>query len=143
MNRLDEFYGLVETLKAIINMLKDVFTDKNGLKVQSQRLQQLATLKALERGDKDANTDAEMKSDNSGDAADGIFPDYLPILQEFEDMVVWKQHKGKKIPEPRWGVDPEFDDTNKKVEAIHQRMQDYLKDVQKDTGCDKAKLFTS
>ncbi len=67
-----------------------------------------------------------MKSEDGGDEANtpsqGIFPDYLPILEEFEEMIIWKQHKGKKIPEPRWGVDPEFDNTNKKVEDIQNRM---------------------
>ena len=51
---------------------------------------------------------------------EGIFPDYMPILEEFEEMIVWKQcgAKGKKIPEPKKGVDEEFDAKNEKVESI-------------------------
>ena len=36
---------------------------------------------------------------------DKEFPDYDPILQDFEEMIVWKSTSGKKIPEPKPGVD--------------------------------------
>ena len=67
-----------------------------------------------------ANADTEMQSQPDEEMEEGIFPDYMPILDEFEEMIVWKQcgAKGKKIPEPKKGVDEEFDAKNEKVESI-------------------------
>lgn len=40
---------------------------------------------------------------------DALFPDYSDILQEFEDMISWKSVGKKKVPEPKEGLDEEFD----------------------------------
>lgn len=78
-----------------------------------------------------------MKSeagDRDESSNDGIFPDYIPILDEFEGMITWKTFGGKKIPEPKSGIDPNYDDSNKSVESIKNQMSDYVKDVEKDIG---------
>jgi hypothetical protein len=52
-------------------------------------------------------------------------------------MIIWKQlDKNHKVPEPKHGIDPEFDNTNVRVEKIRAEMASYVKDVKKDTGCD-------
>ena len=48
----------------------------------------------------------------------GIFPNYLPILDEFEDMLEWKVVNGKKIPEPKHGIFEEFDNLNSNIDKI-------------------------
>ena len=96
-----------------------MFHSASGLKVSSRRLKQLVSLKTLTVAN--AEADAEME-DEENDEKLGIFPDYSPILTEFEDMIVWKQHNGKKIPEPKRGVDKEFDNINETVADIKRQM---------------------
>jgi len=121
LNRLDEFYGLVETLREVKRILIEVFhkDTASSVKVSSKRLRRLVSLASLTKEGADTemeNTDAQ--EEEAKGSSDGIFPDYEPILQEFENMVIWKQYKGKKIPEPRRGVDEDFDNVNVKVESI-------------------------
>ena len=59
----------------------------------------------------------------------GIFPNYLPLLEEFESYIEWKSYRGKKVPEPRMGVDEDFDAQNAKVKEIRKQLDNYLKDV--------------
>ena len=106
LTRLDEFYGLVETLREVIKIIKELFHDGDKVKVTSRRLRQLVSLRTLKTGDQDE----EMKEgDSDDDDVEGIFPDYSPILDEFEDMIIWKSHGKSKIPEPKRGVFEEFD----------------------------------
>ena len=66
----------------------------------------------------------------------GLFPDYEPILQEFENMIVWKKlNNNHKVPEPAKGIDKNFDNCNLKIEKIKQRMEDYIQDIVKGLGC--------
>ena len=78
--------------------------------------------------------DSSDESQNCDDI-EGLFPDYEPILQEFERMVVWKELDGKRVPEPTRGIFEDFDNLNDRVEQIKEQMQDYVEDVAKDTGC--------
>lgn len=90
----------------------------------------------------DEKTDADMEDEEENPDSDaGIFPDYLPILDEFEDMIVWKNFHNKKVPEPKPGVDEEFDEKNLRITELKKQMQNYVDDVQKDTGCDKVSIF--
>ena len=61
----------------------------------------------------------------------GIYPDYEPILKEFESMINWKNAgRGKgKVPEPVLGLDADFDAANQKIERIKEKMQDYLEEI--------------
>ena len=125
---------MVETLREIISIIKDVFHDKSSIKVSTRRLKQLVSLKTLKKADEDEEMKEGSDDDDVGPA--GIFPDYSPILAEFEDMIVWKQYRGKKVPEPKRGVDDEFDKINVTVEEIKRRMEKYVDEVAKETGCD-------
>ena len=70
----------------------------------------------------------------------GLFPDYEPILDEFDSMIAWKQVGGQKVPEPKSGLDEEFDACNDAVDKVKRQLDDYLDDVKKATGCKEAKL---
>jgi len=59
-----------------------------------------------------------------------LFPDYEPILDEFEQMIVWKRAGTQSVPEPQVGVDPEFDRCNEKVESVKHKLGEYLVEVQ-------------
>jgi len=83
VTRLDEFYDLMMTLRELITMLKDIFHDKSSSQPSSLRLRQLVNFKRVTR----VEEDEEMKEESDDD---GIYPDYLPILDEFDNMIVWK-----------------------------------------------------
>ena len=87
-----------------------------------------------------SNDEAE---ESKNEESEGIFPDYEPILQEFESMIVWKSYKGKKIPEPKQGVSEELDRANAIVDEIKSRIHDYIDVVAKETGCNSIELFQS
>ena len=132
----------METLREISALVKAVFhRDDGGVKVTSKRLRQLVSFKKLLQKGESKPEDIEMEEDEV--SAEGIFPDYGPILDEFEEMITWKQHLGKKVPEPKRGVDLEFDRTNERVDEIKNRMQEYAEDVAKETGCDQVRIFVS
>ena len=134
LNRLDEFHDLSETLRQVVKIVEDLFHTGNKIKVSAKRLKQLINFKTVVRK---ADEDTEMKgeeSDADENSNDGIFPDYVPILDEFAGMITWKTFGGKKIPEPKLGIDPNYDDSNKSVESIKKQMSDYVKDAEKDIG---------
>lgn len=64
-----------------------------------------------------AGSDEDMQ-DEENERDVGIYPDYLPVLDEFDHMIVWKSCGNRKIPEPRKGVDDEFDNINTDVDSI-------------------------
>lgn len=45
-----------------------------------------------------------------------------------------------KVPEPKRGIDPDFDNCNQKVNLIRDELANYLQDVKKDTGCKDVSL---
>ena len=128
------------------SILKEVFHEANSsAKVKAKRLKQLVTLKPLIAVDAKMRSDEDDAEETKGGeiGGPGIFPDYEPILQDFESMVVWKSLKGKKIPEPKKGVDEDFDNVNVRVDEIRSKMHSYVKDVAKDTGCKDVQLNES
>ena len=58
-------------------------------------------------------------------------------------MIVWKQSNGSKIPEPKSGLDDEFDASNAAVEDAKSAIESYLSDVKKLLNCKEAKLSTA
>ena len=60
-----------------------------------------------------------------------IFPDFRPIIEEFEEMIQWKSVGTKKVPEPAPGQDEEFDRANDRVEKIKAQLEDYLEGIRK------------
>ena len=62
----------------------------------------------------------------------------MPHLEEtiaqFEYLVCWKKAAGgdEDIPEPRAGLDSGFDNCNKQVDRIKQRLNDLLCGVKED-----------
>ncbi len=66
------------------------------------------------------------------DELEAIFPDFSPIIQSFEDMIQWKTIGKKKIPEPKPGLDENFDKANRSVEREKSKIEDYLDTVKKE-----------
>ena len=60
-----------------------------------------------------------------------IFPDFRPVIEEFEEMIQWKSVGTKKVPEPAPGQDEEFDRANGRVEKIKAQLEDYLEGIRK------------
>lgn len=151
LNRLDEFYSLLGQLREIMAILKDIFGGKSGFKPKSHRLRQLVGVKQIVRrepsADADMNSHSEDEEQSGEEGKDGesvgIFPDYMPILAQFDKMVVWKQAGKQKVPEPVRGLDEEFDAKNEKVENIRDRMDTYIETIKKSTGCKNVALFAS
>lgn len=55
-------------------------------------------------------------------------------------MIIWKKMGASKVPEPKKGVDPDFDSCNEKVTLIRDELTSYLEDVKKDTKCKQVSL---
>ena len=106
VSRLDEFFDLLKTFRILKSILRDVFHDQKTAQPESMRLKKLANFYNVIR---DEDQDEEMKED---DEDSGIYPNYLPILDEFDRMIIWKSSGSSKIPEPRKGFDEEFDRVN-------------------------------
>ena len=66
------------------------------------------------------------------DEMEAIFPDFSPIIQEFEDMIQWKTVGKKKVPEPRPGLDENFDRANRAVEKVKHEIEEYLDTIKKE-----------
>ena len=47
-------------------------------------------------------------------------------------MITWKTVGNKKVPEPKEGLDEEFDSANMKVESIKEKLDKYLEKVRKE-----------
>jgi len=134
LNRLDEFYDLLATLKELASIVKDVF---GARQLESKRLRQLGGFKQVILQNTGEALDTEMSDGNSPAKIEGIFPDYRPILDEFEGMIIWKQlDKSHKVPEPKKGIDPDFDNANVRVEKIRLNMENYVEEVKKETHCE-------
>ena len=58
-------------------------------------------------------------------------------------MPTWKQVGGRKVPEPKPGMDEEFDGLNRKIDDIKKEFNDYLKDIKKDIGSDEIEYNTT
>ena len=132
--RLGEFYDMLTTLKEIVEMLKDLFYDKKGNVLSSlsaARLRQLVGFKRVINID----CDAEMMDKN--ETGEGLFPDYSPILEEFENMIVWKGY----VPQPRKGIFEEFDKIDQKLSQIRHSLKEYVEQVIRQTGCPTVKLI--
>ena len=148
VNRLDEFFELLQQLSDLVDMLIDI--RKFHGKIKSVRLGQLTGLKKLvvakdneEMNSGDEEADAAMEDEEDINSDVGIFPNYSPILAEFKKMITWKKVGTKKIPEPKRGVDPEFDNMNGKINEIKQKMEDYADEVKKEIGCKEVKVVST
>ena len=141
MNRLDEFYELMTTLREQIDIVTEIFTQSQKSKLNSSRLCQLVNFKQLTD---DNEEEDQMEVEEAEEPQNiGIFPDYLPILDEFDNNFVWKYVGNKRVPEPRKGIDEELDQVNVRIEQVRQQLDDYIEDVKKTTGCPDVKLFSS
>ena len=145
INRLDELYELMESMKEMLTILRDLF-GKKGYKATSLRLKQLTGIKNIVKHDADvemkSQSDEEEKSDGE-EQADGIYPNYEPIFQEFNNLIQWKTVGKSKVPEPILGIDEEFDEKNQVVDQIKEKINAYVEDVSKETGCKDVKIFES
>lgn len=57
-------------------------------------------------------------------------------------MIEWKRCGNKKIPEPKLGVDPEFDNLNTEINSTRNQITEYLQSLQR-TVHKEAKYHTS
>lgn len=132
--RLGEFYDMLTTLKEIVEMLKDLFYDKKGNVLSSlsaARLRQLVGFKRV------INIDCDAEMIDKNETGQGLFPDYSPILEEFENMIVWKGY----VPQPRKGIFEEFDKIDQKLSQIRHSLKEYVEQVIRQTGCPTVKLI--
>ena len=61
-----------------------------------------------------------------------MYPPLLEIVAEFEQMIVWKaagEGSSEDIPEPKPGLDLDFDEANHRVNKIKEILQQYLDTV--------------
>lgn len=62
--------------------------------------------------------------------------DIKKSVEEFDSLIVWKTVAGPtstrvEVPEPRTGVDPEFDAANEAVNLIKEELDEFCAKMQK------------
>ena len=72
-----------------------------------------------------------------------MFPDFSPIIEDFEKMIQWKSVGTKKVAEPVPGLDENFDEANENVERIKGQLNEYLEKVRKDLKCRNVNFSTN
>lgn len=75
--------------------------------------------------DEDMENEEEKDEQNLKDVKNTenlLFPDYEPILKEFEQMIQWKNVGSKKIPEPIQGLNEQFDEASARVDNIKGKL---------------------
>jgi hypothetical protein len=41
-----------------------------------------------------------------------LLPNFTDAISEFEEMITWRQMGNTKVPEPKLGLDAEYDEVN-------------------------------
>jgi len=59
----------------------------------------------------------------------GLLPDIRGELHRFSSIITWKVVGKKKIPEPKEGLDEEFDKSKLRIEEVKANLNDYLDEV--------------
>jgi len=60
---------------------------------------------------------------------DRLLPDFRGELHRFSSIITWKVVGKKKIPEPKEGLDEEFDKSKLRIEEVKANLNDYLDEV--------------
>ena len=129
LKKLKEFYDLISVLK-LLPKLKNPLTNVSST-FMSKRLKQIVSCNSLKI--KENEEDREIKPDfESLENENGLFPDITEELKEFEAMIHWTTSEtDEQIPEPKPGIDLDFDKANEKISQIKDKFYDYLIEVQK------------
>lgn len=112
--KLKEFRKLLDNLKLARNYLA-TFSE---CQLHSSLLKRLTTFD-------NCNLIIDRKSQN--------MPEIGVLLKEMSDFISWEGPK-KDIPVPRPGIDRDYDNCKKEIEAIEQEFTNYLKFVQQGFG---------
>ena len=125
---MKEFRLLLQTLGKAQTLLEPLRVARDQL--MSVRLRQLVS------------TDDEVLKCGEGedDFAAGLLPaNFKAELAKFAELIIWKTVSGAKgeIPEPKAGVDPNFDSKNKAVNDLKEQLNMYLLAVRKQFGNDR------
>lgn len=63
------------------------------------------------------------------------------MLKDFEAMISWKNAGGgKKVPEPKLGLDQEFDTANQEVENNKDKIREYVASISEELKCDESQV---
>lgn len=142
LKRLSSFYELICTLKGLPQLLEPLGSIKSTF--MSKRLKQLVTFNKLTQQLEEMQSQSEKPDEQSDcgpqtedtacfenlDIDNGLFPDISEEIKEFEAMIEWKTEGEKQIPQPTQGLDSEFDHAIQAVEAVKEKLYDYLVTVQ-------------
>ncbi|CAI2370987.1 unnamed protein product [Moneuplotes crassus] len=122
--RLTEFYSLIDILKNVGQIVEPLVTNKATF--MSKRLKQLLTIRRMETEEMEQKEFEELDDDK------GVLPDVSEEMEEFEQMIEWKTDKeDKPLPQPKDGLDKEFDAVKQRILGIEDRFYDYLVTIQK------------
>ena len=125
LKKLKEFHDILKKMKEIPEYIEVLCQIKENFK--SERMKQLVTVRPCnEEENSESQEDfEEMRNDN------GLFPDLVEELGEFESMVSWKRIGNERIPEPTKGIDETFDVANQVVNEIKVELENILKEEKK------------
>jgi len=118
--KLREFKTLLSAFKNLKNVIAPIAKKKGEFR--SKRLRDLMTLNSAEEP--------------------GLFPDLREAIEEFEFMIVWKKVQGSEddIPEPKPGIDEEFDKANQDVDRIKFDLDEELDKIKQLFPSDKLRI---
>ncbi|CAI2370907.1 unnamed protein product [Moneuplotes crassus] len=120
LKKLREFHNILQKMKEIPDYIRAISECKDGFK--SERLKQLITINEEEEGFGENSQDDFEELDKSN----GLFPNLVKELEEFESMVTWKKIGPERIPEPSKGIDQTFDEANEVVSQIKEELSKVL-----------------
>ena len=131
LKKLKEFFDLVSVLKLLPKLLKPL--TNISISFMSKRLKQIVSCNKAKEVEE--IEDGAIPNFESLDNEHGLFPDIEEELKEFESMIQWTESEtNEQIPEPKSGIDPDFDKANSKVSLIKDKFYDYLVEIQKQFG---------
>lgn len=65
--------------------------------------------------------------------ADGLFDNFLPLLQPFLESIVWCPSQGHfQLPRPKHGLDPKIDRICERIDSIREKLKVFLNDIRKE-----------
>ena len=63
------------------------------------------------------------------------------MLKDFEVLISWKNASGgKKVPEPKLGLDQEFDTANQEVKNNKDIIREYVALISEELKCDESQV---
>ena len=86
----------------------------------------------LDSDSEQENADRPETSEQNKGKTGGILPDVWKEYRKFDEVILWKKLDKKEVPEPKWGLDKNFDEANDAIEWIKAGIEKYHKEIKRE-----------